>query len=100
MRVNYIKNVASPSKKKYCPICILSAREVPMVYNEEERTYKCNYCNYVLRRNMDAVGKPVLQAGNDPGTNVPYSKSVSFTRKIDVKPDSDTYNNPQEAWNK
>jgi hypothetical protein len=52
-----------------------------------------------MPRHLNPVETPKLLAGNEEEFNKPWSKSVSFARKLKIRPDQDTFGNPVDAWN-
>jgi hypothetical protein len=70
-----------------------------MVYLDKEKTFKCNHCQYLLPRVLDAVADVKLVAGLGEGSEKPYSKTVSFHRRLKIQPKTEVYNNPMDAWN-
>lgn len=97
MKINVPKMIASDRKKVFCPLCNYDGREIVMAWDGTLKTYKCNYCNYIVPKQQDAVEKGSLVAGNEELYTRPYARSVSIHKK--VKPIvQEVYNNPLDAW--
>lgn len=68
-----------------------------MIYDFENKLWKCNVCNEILKKLEDPVESGKLVAGNEEGYTKPYVRTVDFTKK--AKPIAqETYNNPMDAW--
>jgi hypothetical protein len=96
--VNTPYHGSDPSKKVYCPLCYDDLREVPMVFDEKNEIWTCNYCKYYMRKHHTPIEDSVLTAGNEEKFEKPYMRTVNVNRKRKDVHNRTKYNNPSEAW--